>query len=50
MTELECEAGVTVDVNFRGSGGMLFCSLPDDHGGEWHYDDVDDVSWKRGRP
>lgn len=30
-------------------GGQLLCSTPG-VGHQWHYDEVDDVTWRDGRP
>jgi hypothetical protein len=41
-----CRATALVDQN----DGILVCTLPPGHGGDLHYDEYDDVSWKAGAP
>lgn len=33
----------------QAESASMLCMLPEDHGG-LHYDDIDDITWKEGRP
>ena len=43
MTDCQAQAEVYSD-------GYVMCDLPDGHPGLLHYDELHDVTWRKGKP
>jgi hypothetical protein len=44
------KSDISIDTEDPDAISVLVCHLPLGHDGDLHYDEVDDLSWKEGRP
>lgn len=49
MADEECHEVVNIGTDVQPPDGLLLCTLPIGHDGA-HYDGVDNVTWKVGKP